>query len=121
MSAATLRGMPIECEHSPLIDDDAGQSRYAAILADNVKRMRLVAKINKKRFALMVNIGRPFLNKIEDGTANPRLAIIERLADALGSTPAFVLKPHTEDESRTDGAPSRSSAPQLNARSSSLY
>lgn len=39
----------------------------------------------------MVGIGRPLLNKIENGTANVRLSLVEELASALDTTPYFLL------------------------------
>ncbi len=39
----------------------------------------------------MVGIGRPQLNKIEKGTANIRLSVVEKLADALDTSPATLL------------------------------
>lgn len=64
--------------------------------------MRAYSKITKKRFALMVDIGRPFLNKIENGTADPRLSILAKLADALATTPDYLLERHTDEEIRTE-------------------
>lgn len=49
------------------------------------------AKITKQKFALMVDVGRPFLNRIENGTADPRLSVILRLAEALETTPQELL------------------------------
>lgn len=39
----------------------------------------------------MIGIGRPFLDKIESGEADPRLSIIVRIADALETTPEELL------------------------------
>lgn len=86
-------------EHSPLLEDAVVHARYAPILAENVKRLRTQANINKKQFALMVGIGRPFLNKIEYGTANPRLSVIVKMADALETTPGELLSdPREQDD-----------------------
>ena len=89
-------------EHSSLDEDDAIHTRYAPILAENVKRLRKQANINTKRFALMVEIGRPFLNKIENGTANPRLSVIVKMADALETTPGDLLKDSRERCGKSD-------------------
>ncbi|MEA5019742.1 MAG: helix-turn-helix transcriptional regulator [Gordonibacter sp.] len=78
----------------------------SAILGRNVTRLRKRAKITKQRFAMMVEIGRPFLNRIENGTADPRLSIVLRLADALGTTPQELLTQH--DESSSTAVHSRS-------------
>ena len=102
--------MEREPRHSIVGEDDLERFRFAPILGENVKRLRKEAKINKKRFALMVGIGRPFLNKIEAGTANPRLDVIVRIADALEKRPEELLVEHVADqpkpllESRTSDA-----------------
>lgn len=86
--------------HSSMASEDLDHARFAPILAENVKRLRKEANINKKRFALMVGIGRPFLNKIEAGTADPRLSVIVKMADALETTPGELL----EDRQAQNGA-----------------
>ncbi|OUO90573.1 hypothetical protein B5F40_06345 [Gordonibacter sp. An230] len=91
------------------VDEGAERFRFAPVFAANVQRLRKQAKINKKRFALMVGIGRPFLDKIEDGTANPRLDVMVRIADALDTTPQELLNsPDNEidEESIRRGSPS---------------
>lgn len=74
-------------QHAAL-DDTVGNAVW---LGHNVTRLRKAAKITKQKFALMVGVGRPFLNRIEQGTADPRLSIIKRLADALDTTPQALL------------------------------
>lgn len=81
-------------EHSNPLGEEPVARKCAPILAENVKRLRTKARINKKTFALMVGIGRPFLNKIENGEANPRLSILEKMADALETTPEYLLTHH---------------------------
>ncbi|BAK45875.1 helix-turn-helix domain-containing protein [Eggerthella sp. YY7918] len=93
--------------HSSLIDGDPDATRFAPILAENVVYLRKQAKINKKTFALMVGIGRPFLNKIENGTANARLSVIVKMADALGTTPDYLLTAHPTPPATNDRMPSR--------------
>lgn len=68
----------------------------SCVLGANVARLRKRAKINKKTFCLMVGIGRPFLNRIENGQANPRLSVLESLAEALETTPQDLLTPPFE-------------------------
>lgn len=90
--------MELEPGHSIAGGEALERFRLAPVLAENVKRLRRQAKINKKRFALMVGIGRPFLNKIENGTANPRLDVIVRIADALETSPEELLVKHGEEQ-----------------------
>lgn len=75
-------------QHEPLLLIDA------VTLGRNVTRLRKQAKLTKQKFALMVGVGRPFLNRIESGTGDPRLSIIRRLADALETTPQDLLTDH---------------------------
>lgn len=93
-----------EPEHTVPTADEPDATRFALILAENVKRMRVHAKINKKRFALMVCIGRPLLNRIENGTANVRLSVIVKMADSLATTPDFLLVEHTDEQIRAEVA-----------------
>lgn len=86
-----------EREHSSLMDECPRERRLATALGRNVRRLRTKAKINKKKFALMVDIGRPFLNKIEEGAADPRLSLIVKLAEALETTPEYLLADHGDE------------------------
>ena len=82
--------------HSRLTDPILDEERLSPVLARNVKALRLRAKINKKRFALMIGVGRPFLNKIENGLADPRLSVITKIANALDTTPEYLLTEHED-------------------------
>ena len=79
----------------PHIDELAStpsdEPKMDVTLGRNVKRLRERGRINKTCFAAMVGIGRPQLNKIETGTANVRLSMVEELADALETTPEKLL------------------------------
>ena len=85
--------------HTPEKHEPPGSWR-ACVLGANVARLRRRAKINKKTFCLMVGIGRPFLNRIENGQANPRLSVLESLAEALETTPQDLLTPPFEPFAR---------------------
>ena len=84
------------------------RSETSVILGRNVTRLRKQAKITKQKFALMVGVGRPFLNRIENGIADPRLSVILRLADALETTPQELLT--------NPGEPPTQSMPKRHAR-----
>lgn len=81
-------------EHADLVNP------YAAILGANVERLRKGGKITKTRFAAMLGIGRPLLNKIEEGTANPRLGLICDMAGALDVSPGELLEPPAPEPMR---------------------
>lgn len=84
--------------HAPLTGE---RNLIAVSLGRNVTRLRKEAKLTKEKFALMANIGRPFLNRIENGTADPRLSVVVRLADALDVSPEELLRPAEAVETRT--------------------
>lgn len=84
--------------HAPLTGE---RNLIAVSLGRNVTRLRKEAKLTKEKFALMANIGRPFLNRIENGTADPRLSVVVRLADALDVSPEELLRPAEAVEART--------------------
>lgn len=90
--------MEQEPKHISVFENNPVRYRLSKVLGDNVKRLRKQAKINKKQFALMVEIGRPFLNKIEDGEANPRIDVVTRMADALEVEPGELLAPYVEEK-----------------------
>ncbi|OUO91214.1 XRE family transcriptional regulator [Rubneribacter badeniensis] len=63
---------------------EKSQTSPEEIIAKNVKRLRREQRIGKERFCLMVNIGRPTLNKVEKGAPNTRLSTIRKVAEGLG-------------------------------------
>ncbi len=89
--------------HTPEKHEPPGSWR-ACVLGANVARLRKRTKINKKTFCLMVGIGRPFLDRIESGRADPRLSVLESLAEALETTPQDLLTPPFEPFARPGGA-----------------
>lgn len=94
-------GQTASAQHAALDN----RSEASVILGRNVTRLRKQAKITKQKFALMVDVGRPFLNRIENGTADPRLSVILRLADALETTPQELLA--NTDETMAHSSPKR--------------
>lgn len=84
--------------HSPLLDPVPDPSRYAVVFGANVTRLREQEHLNKKTLALMVGIGRPFLDEIEKGVSNARLDVIVGMADALCTSPADLLTRHEQYE-----------------------
>ncbi len=91
MAGSSLIFMDSGLEHNNPFHQEFDEERLSYVLAENVKRLRLEAKINKHTFSLMLGIGRPFLNKIENGLADPRLSVIVKIADALETTPEELL------------------------------
>lgn len=91
--------MDSQREHTGLLYDAFDATRLAPVLGDNVRKLRKGAHINKKTFAQMIGVGRPFLNKLERGIVDPRLSVIVKAADALETTPEFLLSRHDPPDS----------------------
>lgn len=113
--------MRTEREHSPINDDEPDQSRYSPILGENVRRLRSYSHITKTRLALMVEIGRPLLNRIENGTSDIRLSVIAKLADSLATTPGFLLTEHSDEDIRSEIEQRKASIPAAKPRHARLY
>lgn len=63
----------------------------SARVGRNVAFLRTSQRMNKQTFALMMGFGRPFLNQLEQGRADPRLSLVVRLAEALAVSPEDLL------------------------------
>ena len=83
--------MQTNASHIDQLAETVDDPKMAVTLGCNVKRLRERGHMSKTRFAAMVGIGRPLLNKIEKSTANVRLSLVEKLADALETTPKKLL------------------------------
>ena len=62
-----------------------------AVFGANVRRLRVASLITKVDFAKRCGVGRPYLDKVERGEANPTLEYLERFAVALGVDPLCLL------------------------------
>jgi transcriptional regulator with XRE-family HTH domain len=54
-----------------------------AIVAANVRRLRLAAELSQEALADAAAIDRTYMSGIERGRRNPSLLVLQRLADAL--------------------------------------
>ena len=61
-------------------------------IGDRVRRMREEQGIGTGEFALMVGISRPYLNRIENGTANVTVKMLVRVAEGLDVDAVDLLK-----------------------------
>lgn len=68
------------------------------IVGRNVRLLRERQGQSKTSFCLMVGMSRPYLNKLEEGTANITLKQLERIADGLGVDPTYLMLPLDESE-----------------------
>lgn len=65
----------------------------AFVLASNIEYRRETQNLTKTKLALMANISRPTLDRIEKGHPTVRLEDIVKLADALDTTAIGLLTP----------------------------
>ena len=72
-------------------------SPLAPIVAENVRYLREQQHLNKRTFAFILGIGRPMLDKIENGQADIRLSYLERLADVLSVDVIELLTEHRSE------------------------
>jgi len=66
--------------------------RAKQILGKRVEQTRRDLGISKVDFCVAVGISRPYLNRIESGTANSTLEVLVKLAPALGMTVSELLE-----------------------------
>ncbi|GAA2248767.1 XRE family transcriptional regulator [Herbiconiux moechotypicola] len=64
----------------------------ATTIGELVREARSRAGLSMRALAALVEVSQPFLSQVENGRANPSLATLYRLADALG-VPASALLP----------------------------
>lgn len=58
----------------------------------NVRRVRKEAGLSQEALADLVGIARSYMSDVEVGRRNPSLAVVERIAKALGVTPLSLLR-----------------------------
>lgn len=56
------------------------------LLGKRIKQLRKENRLTQERLALMVNIERSHLSRIESGDRNPSFDLLEKLAESLGTT-----------------------------------
>ena len=66
-----------------------------AVFGANVRRLRVASLITKVDFAKRCGVGRPYLDKVEHGKANPTLEYLGRFAAALDVDPLYLLTPQS--------------------------
>ena len=61
-------------------------------LGVNMKKVRAKKKLSQGALARLLEVDKGYISNIESGNKNPTLAIIQRLADALGVSANELLK-----------------------------
>lgn len=69
------------------------------LFGENVRRLRVAKGISQEALAWEAGMKRSYLSDLERGTRNPTVRALGRLAAALGTQPADLLKkPPSADE-----------------------
>jgi transcriptional regulator with XRE-family HTH domain len=58
--------------------------KAAELLAWNLRRLRVARKLSQESLAVDADVDTSYVSQIESGLENPSLALVERLANALG-------------------------------------
>ena len=67
-----------------------------ARVAHNVRRLRVLAGLSQEAFAVDAGIDRTYVSRVERGLENPTVAVLARVAKALGvDIVALVSEPST--------------------------
>lgn len=56
-----------------------------ALVARNIKKLRVQQGISQENLAVDAGIDRTYVSRLERGLENPTVAVLERLADALAA------------------------------------
>jgi len=63
-----------------------------AVVGRNVKRYRELKGVSQEELAFQSDLHRTYVSGVERGIRNPTVAIVARLAAALGVSPAALLE-----------------------------
>jgi len=59
--------------------------RAQALVARNLRRLRVQLSLSQEALATDAGIDRTYVSRLERGIENPTVAVLEQLADALGA------------------------------------
>jgi transcriptional regulator with XRE-family HTH domain len=62
------------------------------ILGNHIKQLRVERKMSQRRFALMIDMDRTFLSRIERGHQNVSIDTLDKIAKGLGMTVIELFK-----------------------------
>ena len=60
--------------------------RAQALVARNLRRLRVERSLSQEAFAGDAGIDRTYVSRLERGLENPTVAVLEQIADALSAT-----------------------------------
>ena len=97
----------------PRRTDPAGQPEIVRRFAANLRRLRHERGLTQAELSRRAKIALSYVGRLEAGTSAPGIDLLDRLAAALGVTPADLLP--TNDDWRDDVATLRKRAGELSA------
>lgn len=65
-----------------------------SLVAQNLRRIRVERRLSQENLAVDASVDRTYVSRLERGMENPTVAVLERLANALGvRIPDFFIEP----------------------------
>ena len=71
-----------------------------AALGERIKELRKKNGLTQAKLALMINVEQSYLSKLELGSRNPSLSLLEKIADAYGITLSELFDGLQKDDSK---------------------
>jgi len=59
--------------------------KIQALIARNIRKIRVAQQLSQENLAVDAQIDRTYVSRLERGLENPTVAVLERLASALGA------------------------------------
>jgi len=72
--------------------------RASRLIAWNLRRLRVAAGLSQEALAVDANVDRSYVGRLERGTVNAGVDVLERIADALGCKVAELFREPSEGE-----------------------
>jgi transcriptional regulator with XRE-family HTH domain len=72
--------------------------RASRLIAWNLRRLRVVAGLSQEALAVDANVDRSYVGRLERGTVNVGVDVLERIADALGCKVGDLFREPDADE-----------------------
>ncbi len=72
--------------------------RAAKLLAWNLRRLRVAKKLSQESLAVDAEVDVSYLSQLENGSENPSIGLVERLAGALGASFVDMFKAPAKNE-----------------------
>jgi transcriptional regulator with XRE-family HTH domain len=79
--------------------------KAGAVVARNIRRLRVARKLSQETLAVDAGIDRTYVSRLERGLENPTVAVLEKLARALSSTLEELVTTPPPDEEDRGGSP----------------